>query len=466
MATQPVNRVAIVGGGLSGLALAHAMKRRSTPDSPMEVAVFERDQRAGGPLRTDRVADFLYEHGPNGFLDSAMATMALVDDLGMTSRLQLSHDHARRRFIYRGGRLRPVPSGPLGLLTSGLLSVPGALRLAAEPLIRRPAVPADESIHAFAARRFGDEAAAVLADAMVAGVFGGDARQLSMRACFPALARMEAEHGSVVRALLAQRGTTGDRRRLPLGRLTSFKGGMGELVDALTSALGPNLHLSTGVERLRRVGGCHELTLSNGRTIVADAVVFAAGGAATARLLADTDATLAADLTAIPSAPMVTVCLGYRAGAIGCRLEGFGFLAPRSAGLRLLGVLWESSIFPDRAPAGHALLRVMVGGATDPDVVDLDDQRLVARVRTELRATMQVNGQPDLVRVIRHRPGIPQYVGGHAERVARIEAALERRPGLFVGGHAFRGVGINACIEDASSLADRVIGALARRAVA
>ena len=433
------------------------------PDSPIQVSIFEREPRAGGLLRTDRAGDFLCEHGPNGFLDRASATMALVDALGLTSRLQPSHDHARRRFIYRGGRLRAVPGGPLGLLTSGVLSLPGALRLVAEPLVRRSAVPPDESIHAFAARRFGDEAASVLADAMVSGIFGGDAHQLSMRACFPAIARMEAEHGSVVRALLARPGP-GDRRGL--GRLTSFKHGMAELVDALTRALGPNLHVSTGVERLDSVGGCHELTLSDGRRTLADAVVVTAGGSAATRLLAPTDAALASDLAAIPSAPMVTVCLGYPASAIARRLEGFGFLAPRSAGLRLLGVLWESSIFPDRAPAGYALLRVMLGGATDPDVVDLDDQRLLARVRTELRATMQVTGQPELVRVIRHRPGIPQYACGHGERLVRIESALERRPGLFVGGHAFRGVGINACIEDASAMADRVIGALATRAVA
>ena len=461
-----MNRVAVVGGGLSGLALAHALRRRAAPDSPIRVSVFERDQRAGGLLCTERIGGFLCEYGPNGFLDRAPATMALVDALGLTGRLQPSHDNARRRFIYRGGRLRAVPSGPLGLFGSGVLSVRGALRLAAEPLVGRPAVTADESIYAFAARRFGREAASVLADAMVSGVFGGDARQLSMRACFPTVARMEAEHGSVVRALLARRGSTGDRRGRGLGRLTSFKDGMAELVDALTHAIGTNLHLSTGVQRLQSIGDCYQLTLSDGRSTEAEAVVLTGGGATSARLLANTDAALVADLTAIPSAPMVTVCLGYPAAAIGHRLDGFGFLAPRSAGLRLLGVLWESSIFSDRAPAGHALLRVMVGGATDPDVVDLDDERLLARVQRELRATMRVTGQPELVRVIRHRPGIPQYIGGHGERLARIESALEHRPGLFVGGHAFGGVGINACIEYASALADRVIGALTRRAVA
>ncbi len=305
----------------------------------------------------------------------------------------------------------------------------------------------------------------MLADALVSGVFGGDARLLSMRSCFPAVAGLEAEHGSVVRGMLARRGPSGTRRAPGgLGRLTSFIDGMTELVDALARSLGSHLHLASGVERLDSIGGRHQLTLSDGHHVTADAVVLTAGAADTARLVATADPALAADLGSIPSAPVVTVGLGYRVGAIGHTLEGFGFLAPRNAGLRVLGVLWESSVFAGRAPAGHALLRVMLGGATDPGVAELDDEAVLARVRNELRATMHVAGDPAFVRVVRHRAGIPQYVCGHSERLARIESALARRPGLFAGGHMLRGVGVNACIEDASGLAARVLAALAATA--
>ncbi len=154
-----MRRVAIVGAGISGLALAPALRRRATPEAPIDVSVFESQARPGGLVRTERDGDFLFEHGPNGFLDRAPATMALVESVGLTSRLERSHDHARRRFIYRQGRLRLVPASPLQLFTSGAISFPGAMRAAAEPLIRRPARAADESIHDFEARRFGQEAA-------------------------------------------------------------------------------------------------------------------------------------------------------------------------------------------------------------------------------------------------------------------------------------------------------------------
>jgi oxygen-dependent protoporphyrinogen oxidase len=459
--TPPVNRVAIIGAGLSGLALGYALVRRAPQDAPIEVSVFEREGRAGGLVGTDRVDGFLYERGPNGFLDRAPATLALVDALGLAHRLQRSHDHARRRFIYRNGRLNRLPASPVGLLTSGVLSLPGVLRMASEPFVRKPAAITDESVHDFAARRFGEEAATVLADAMVSGVFAGDARRLSMQACFPAVARMEREHGSVVRAMRARSHSADGRHGL--GLLTSFPEGMRELVEALAQALRPNLHLAVGVEHVQRLADQHRLTLSNGARVVADCVVFATGSETTARLLAPTDAALAADIGAIPNAPMVTVSLAYPATAIARSLAGFGFLAPRNAGLRLLGVLWESSIFADRAPSGDVLLRAMLGGATDPEAVNLDDDQLRALVETELRTSMQVKGFPTRVRVVRQRPGIPQYVVGHDQRVARIESALERWPGLMVAGQGFRGVGVNACIEDASSMADRVISMLSAR---
>ncbi len=278
---------------------------------------------------------------------------------------------------------------------------------------------------------------------------------------------MEARHGSLLKAMLSSRR---ERREPPprRGRLTTFREGLDELTGALARSLDTRLHTSQGVQRLRMAAGGagYVLTLADGRAVSADAVVLAGGADASARLLADFDSSLASALAEIPSAPIATVGLGYEIAAIGRRLDGFGFLAPRQSGLRLLGVLWESSIFADRAPAGRALLRVMVGGATDADAVDLDDERLLARVRAELRTTMQVNGEPSFVRVVRHRVGIPQYVIGHTERMARIDAALAGHPGLFVGGHAFRGVGVNACIADAGPLADRVIASLAGRAAA
>lgn len=459
-----MRRVAVIGGGIAGLAVAHALVRRG--EAGLDVAVYERAPLAGGLVRTERGGGFVWECGPSGFLDSAPETMALVRALGLEGRLQPSRDEARRRFIVRAGRLRALPRSPLDLLTSGVLSPGGLARLALEPWTGRATDP-DESIHAFAARHFGQQAADVLADAMASGIFGGDARALAMRACFPGVWQMDAEHGSLVRALLARRRQRPKAPRRGFGRLCSFSDGLQELPDALSRALGPRLQTSVAVESVDPLpDGAWRLSLGGGRTAIADAVVLTGGAAASARIVAAASPALAAELTAMPAAPIATVCLGYEAAALGRRLDGFGFLAPRNAGLRVLGVLWESSIFPGRAPDGHALLRVMIGGATDPGAVDLDDDALVAAVRADLASSLQIEGPPVLTRILRHRPGLPQYVAGHHDRMARIEAAAAGHRGLFIGGHAVAGVGVNACIAEAGPLADRVAGALGARAVA
>ena len=452
-----MTRVAIVGGGLAGLTVAEALLA-GRPD--LDVQIFERQARAGGLVGSERVDGFLCETGPNGFLDRAPATLALVDRLGLTPRLLASRDQARRRYVYRAGRLRPLPSSPLDLFASGVLPVIGMMRALAEPLVRTVSA-GDETLHAFVARRFGGDAADVLAEAVASGVFGGEARQLSVRSCFPVLAEMEREHGSVLRALVARRRAESGAPR-GLGRLTSFPEGVGELVSALTRRLGARLHLATGVERVEWAGGDCRVVLEHGRTVVADAVVVACDAASASRVL-DRDRELAAALATIPSAPIVTIALGYAAASVGRPLDGFGFLAPRSSGLRLLGVLWESSVFPDRAPEGHVLLRVMLGGATDPDAASTDDQRLLARVRAELRTTMKLNTPPVFTRIARHRTGLPQFTAGHHDRLARIDRACARHPGLHLGGHALRGVGVNALVEDAQRLAERVTADLLLR---
>jgi protoporphyrinogen/coproporphyrinogen III oxidase len=448
-----MTRIAVVGGGLAGLTVAEALLTRHGHD--IDLTVFERQPRAGGLVRSERLDGFLVEHGPSGFLDTAPATLALIERLGLTGRLLQCRDEARRRYVYRAGRLRRLPSSPFTLLTSGVLTPAGALRALAEPLVRRAPSGGDETIHAFVARRFGLNAADVLADAVSSGVFGGDARLLSLRSCFPDLRVMEDEHGSVVRALLARRRTAARSGGPRSGRLTSFPEGLGELVTALSERLGARLRLQTPVERVTRTADGYQLAVGGGASVTADAVVMTCDLLAARRLL-ESERDLLAALAAIPSAPIVTIALGYPVSSLARPLDGFGLLAPRSAGVRLLGVLWESSVFPHRAPPDHVLLRVMVGGATDPDAVSVDDERLLARVRAELRTTMGLGARPVFARVVRHRPGLPQFVVGHAGQLERIDRALARTPGLHLGGHGLRGVGVNALIEDAGRLADTI----------
>jgi oxygen-dependent protoporphyrinogen oxidase len=296
---------------------------------------------------------------------------------------------------------------------------------------------------------------------MVSGIFAGDATQLSLRACFPRMFELESQYGSLVRAMVATRKqrTAADAPAAPAGKLTSFINGMGELVDALTVRLTDAIRLNTRALYVRRdlePGGWTVLTTAG--PLYADAVVLAGPAAESSELLRTFDCSLAGELDEIPTAPLAVVALGYDKTEIG-PLDGFGFLVPRCEGIRTLGALWETSIYPHRAPAGKALLRVMVGGAVDRDAVTLSDEELLQTVRADLERTMNVRATPDLVRITRHRRGIPQYERGHLGRLARIDARVAAHPGLYLAGNSYRGVSMNACIADADRLADGVLAA-------
>jgi oxygen-dependent protoporphyrinogen oxidase len=277
---------------------------------------------------------------------------------------------------------------------------------------------------------------------------------------------MERDHGGLFRALLATRKKRkrGDAIGAPAGRLTSFQRGMTELVEALTRSLGPAVQTSTPVLELRpptTFSGF--LVATPDRRIAADAVVLASPAAESADLVRTFDFGLSSALRSIPTAPLAVVCLGYDADALAADrgpLDGFGFLVPRSEKIRTLGALWESAIYGNRAPAGKALMRVMIGGAHDPGVLDLDDEALLGVVASDLRTTMGLRIAPEMARIVRHPRGIPQYTIGHLDRLDRIEAGLGRYPGLFVAGNSYRGVAINSCIAEAGGIAERVLVSL------
>ena len=460
-----MKRIVIAGGGIAGLSIAFALKGKA-PDA--EIHVLERGIRAGGNIRTEVFDGYICEAGPNGFLDNAPDTWRLIRDLTLEGRVLPSCDAARRRFIVRRGRLREVPASPLSLLTTSAVSARAKCRIALEPFARRRSDD-DESIHDFAARRIGAEAAGMLVGSMVSGMFAGNAHTLSLRACFPRMYQMENEHGSLIRALLAtRRKRPGGGAGGPAGRLTSFRGGMVDLITALTSALDGCVHTSTSVRTIRpsnTAGGKHAIETSDA-TIAADAVVLAGTATDSAAILRGFDPTLADLLAGIPTAPLAVVCLGFPAAVFqGTRkLDGFGFLVPRSEPFRILGAVWESSVYRNRAPSGNVLLRVMIGGALDRAAVELTDDQLLAAVRGDLTRIMGVNQAPEFVHIFRHTRGIPQYVKGHVARLREIDARLRSAPGLFLAGNSYRALSMNACIAEAGGIADAVLSYVNRTA--
>ena len=469
MVTTETNRVVIVGAGIAGLSIAWTIKRRSPG---VDVVVLEHRARGGGNIRTEHIDGFVCEWGPDGFLDNAPATLELVRELGLTSRLLPSSDAARRRFIFRKGQLTEVPTSLSAFLQTPLLSPRGKLRILFEPFASGRQDD-DESILDFAKRRIGREAAEVFVDPMVSGVFAGDAETLSLKACFPRMRQIEDDHGGLVRGLIATRRSRkrGDAVGAPSGRLTSFVGGMSDLIGALVESLGSAVRTSTTVRTIRSNDGPtfsasarrprYAITTSQG-TIDADVVVLSGPAADSAAILQGFDPALSSLIERAVTAPLAVVCLGYDAAELQsqCRLDGFGFLVPRGEGVRILGALWETSIYQHRAPAGQALLRAMIGGARDPEALSLSDDQLVSVVRQDLARTMRVSAEPRMVRVFRHPRGIPQYVKGHLGRMHHIDALLKAHPGVLLAGNSYRGVSINSCIADASSVADAAVRAV------
>ncbi len=445
-------RVAVIGGGICGLALAHRLLGRA------EVTLFEVAPHPGGHATTVREDGFLVEAGPNGFLDRNEGPRALARELGLEDALIEARTTARRRFVVRGGGLHRAPDSLPTLLTTGALSPLGKIRLLLEPwAVRRPA-DREETVHEFARRRIGAEAADSLVDAAVSGISAGDSRTLSLPAAFPLMEKMEREHGSLLRAFAA-------RRRGGQGppRLLAFRGGMAQLVDALAAALGPRLHSGTRVERVAPAGpGATDrwrLTLAGGSTHDVEHVAFAAPARAVAPIVGDCDPELARMLAATPYSNVAVVALAYRESELPRSLDGYGYVVPRGEGLATLGVVWESSLFEGRAPAGYALLRVILGGARNPAAATWPADARIALARGELARTMGLTAAPARVWTFAWPGAIAQYVRGHRERVAAVRVALARHGGLTVCGTSYDGISFGAAIDAGRAHADRLLAA-------
>jgi oxygen-dependent protoporphyrinogen oxidase len=455
-------RILIVGGGISGLSLAYHLQQFAPA---AETVVLEERARPGGTLWTERRDGFQIEIGPNGFLDTKPATLDLCRAVGLGHRLvPASEDAQRNRYLFLDGRLKALPGSLMSFLGSDLLSWRGKVSLLLERWRPRRRDGADESIDAFARRRAGREVAEVLADALVTGIHAGDPALLSIRATFPRLVALEAEHGSLRRGMTvsrrqrraeaAARGESVPRS----GQMWSFRDGLRLLAETLAERVTPLFGVT--VRRLERTGP-RWLVHGEGRERwEAEAIVLTCPAHRQAALLAEVDAALADDIAAIPYNRVAVVALGYRREDVPRPLDGFGYIAPQRTRRDVLGVQWCSSIFPDRAPPGLVLLRAMCGGWHRPEVVDWDDARLFGAVRSELRLALGIDGEPVFRHLVRWDRAIPQYHVGHLERVARIEDRARAYPGLFLGGNAYRGVALNDCTEQGLVLARRVAGYL------
>jgi oxygen-dependent protoporphyrinogen oxidase len=455
-------RVAVVGGGIAGLAAA---RRLEALLEDAELTLLEGDSRLGGKLLTEHAAGFLVEGGPDSFLSRKARGPELCEELGLGDELVGRRPENAHTFVRRHGELHPLPAGFTGLVPTDLdaladnplLSSEGRERLAAE--VDLPPAPAgeDESVASFFTRRLGPEAYENLVEPLTTGIYAGDGDLLSLAATFPGLRALELEHGSVIGGLLAQPAPTGDG----LPPFVALRSGLGALVAALAGGLRrTTVRTAARVAAVGRSGHGYVLPLAGGERIEADGVVLATPAFATAELLAGIDADVADAHAEIPYASSALVSLGFRGEDVPHPLDGYGYVVPRAEGSEVLACSWTSSKWEGRAPEGSSLLRVHTGRFGGRDTSAEPDDELVALAREEVRL-LGIIAEPSFVRVHRWPRSMPQYVLGHVERVERIEAALEHHPGVAVAGAAYRGVGVPDCIGSGEAAAESLARALA-----
>jgi oxygen-dependent protoporphyrinogen oxidase len=462
-------RIAIVGAGISGLAAATAaVEAARAAGLPLEAVVFERSEAVGGKARSLRRDHWLLEAGPAAFVDDAdtgPVLNRLVDLAQLTPEVVYASTSAQHRFLVHGGRMREVHANPIRFAASGLLSPIGLMRLLAEPLVPRRRSRDDESVWDFAARRIGRQAADRLVAPMVLGIFAGDAHRLSLEAAFPRLAVLEREHGSLVRGMLANRGKRRGGPAGPSGRLGSFREGLQALPIALARRRAFTVRCdSETVGLTRRSDGRWAVHVrGDGDAFVADAVVLACEAQTSARLLESLCPRAVAPLQAIPYPPAVVVSLGYEREAAYRVPDGFGVLVPRGERVRMLGCVWDSRLFAGRSPADAVLVRAILGGATDPDALTMDDEDAVGSVCYDLRRLLGITAPPVLRHVVRWPNAIPQYELGHARRVTEIEAAVAELPGLFLAGNVLHGIAFGKAAATGWTAGERAAGAVLGR---
>ncbi|HUA16465.1 MAG TPA: protoporphyrinogen oxidase [Verrucomicrobiae bacterium] len=452
-----MTRIAIVGGGISGLAAAYALEeRRRKSDAGLEYVLYEAAAQLGGVLHTEKIAGCVVEAGPDSFVTEKPWAADLCRELGLGDQLIGSNDADRKTYILTRGRLVEMPDGlmflvPTKILPTGfspLFSWKTKLRMMQELYHPPRAVDHDESVASFVERHYGSEMVDRLADPLLSGVYGGEAANLSVRAVLPRFAEMERTHGSLGRAMLAARKKMRSASGKPAPPLfTSLKEGMQHLAETVVTRLAPSsLVTSTLVQEIQpQAGGW--LVSAGMQSDSFDAVIVALPAAAAARILGASAPDLATELGAIQYSSSITVGLGYDREVRESLPPGFGFLIPRSEGKRLLAATFVHNKFPHRAPEDRALLRCFFAGANAENVWALSDDQIVGVVREELRQILGLHAEPLFARVYKWKSAMAQYGVGHLERLERIERLRQQMPGLALAGNAYRGIGVPDCVR-------------------
>lgn len=444
--------VLVIGAGISGLTTAFLLSRRG-----WNVTVIEAAPRVGGAMETLDDGPWRFEMGPNTVVESNHEVSALIADCGLVAEKLTAPATAKRRYLWKNGRLHALPGGPGGFLSTPLFSLGAKLRLLKEPWIARPAGGREETIAEFVRRRLGPEFLDYAVGPFVSGVYAGDPERLSVRWAVARIHAMERDHGSLIRGVVGSRAKRKGRsstQTSPAGGMISFRDGLETLPRRLAREIG-DVRTGVACRRVVRSGGRFLAETSAG-PVVAARVVLAVPADVAAQLLDDLTGGASRLFTEIPYAPVAVASLGVRRADVAHPLDGFGFLVPRREGLNILGCLFPSTIFPGRAPEGHAALAAFVGGRTNPEILARSDKEILAVVREELGRALGLRGEPVFQSLRRWPRAIPQYEIGHGRFVDRAAAIEQEIPGLSISGNFLHGISVPDCIRNATALADRI----------
>ena len=460
-----MKRIAIIGGGISGLSAAYALEKQRNAGAEIEYTLYESAPRLGGVLVTDHVDGCIIEAGPDSFLTEKPWATDLCEELGLGNQLIGSNDPDRKTYIVTRGKLIEMPDGLmfmvptkiLPIVLSPLFSWKTKLRMAQEWFHPPHKADGDETVASLVERHYGPEMVDLLADPLLSGVYGGEASQLSVRAVLARFADMEAKHGSLGRAMLAARKTANSQTGGVRPLFTSLENGMQQMVDAVVAALPP--------DALEANAHAQAVTPENGSWIVSagldtdqfDAVILALPTQAAANLLGRTSAELASELRGITYTSSVTVALAYDKKVRDSLPPGFGFLVPRSEGKRMLAATFVHNKFPHRAPDDRALLRCFLGGARDEQILALSDEDILRIVRDELQQIIGLSAEPLFTRTFKWKGAMAQYGVGHLERLQRIDVLLKKLPGLALAGNGYGGIGVPDCVRSGTEAAAKVL---------
>jgi len=459
-----MTRVAIIGGGVSGLSAAYALEKQRIKGADLDYVLYESSSHLGGVLQSQLVGKCLVEAGPDSFLSEKFWAVDLCRELGLEDQLITSNDAGRKTYVVKDGRMVPIPNGLMFMaptrilptLRSSLFSWTTKMAMAREWFVSAPtSITSDESVAAFVERHYGREMLEQLVAPLLAGVYGGDASQLSMRAVLPRFVEMERKHGSLSRGVIREGKPESHGITKPV--FTSLKGGMQQLTDALVKTLRPaSLRRNTSVQALQPQG-TKWLVSAGYESDQVDAVIIATPAYVAAKLLNIADLELASELAAIPYNSSIIVAMAFDRRVRALLPQGFGFLAPKSEPIKILAATFVHNKFGFRAPEDTALIRCFLGGTNADDYMQLDDNAIIEIVRRDLHRVLAISTDPLFTVIYRWNRAMAQYVVGHLDRLARIVTLCQKLPGLALAGNAYTGIGIPDCIRSGMNAAAELL---------